>query len=192
MALIVHKKDLEDMERAKFGCSLPSKVQVRMRINKKFSMESKAREKDTPIEVDSEKESLKKIVNGPVTYFAINEWNDSNEGYLPRARRPRFPYLHGWKFCKLCNEYMLTDEIRCPIHHLRLRTNPRSGSREAARYSLADRVPIDEEKVDNVDLSMFIKRANNDMISMMHPTIQRKLNARKKNKKKFLMDIGVW
>ncbi|MEM2197120.1 MAG: hypothetical protein QW290_08575 [Sulfolobales archaeon] len=87
---------------------------------------------------------------------------------------------------------MLTDEIRCPIHHLRLRTNPRSGSREAARYSLADRVPIDEEKVDNVDLSMFIKRANNDMISMMHPTIQRKLNARKKNKKKFLMDIGVW
>jgi len=192
MALIVHKKDLEEMEKAKFGCSLPDKVRVRMRINKKLSSESKANVKDTPLEVDSEKESMKKVVKGPVTYFGVNEWADIGEECFPRARRPRFPYLHGWKFCRLCDQYILTDDINCPIHNIRLRTNPRSGSREAVRYSLADRVSLDEEKVDKIDMSIFVKRANNDMISVMHPYEQRKKNILKKIRKETLRDIGVW
>lgn len=192
MALIVHKRDLKRMEGAKFTCSLPDKVKVKMKLRKKLVAESKAEEKKVDVEVDSSGEASKKIVGGPVTYFDAEEWCGPGEKLIPRTRRPRWPYLHGWKFCRLCDQYMLTDEDRCPIHHLPLRTNPRSGSREAVRYSVVDRVSIGEEKVDDDGIKVLVNKVAYDGISQDPPYRCEKSIRHVKNEKRFLMDIGVW
>lgn len=92
---------------------------------------------------DREGENVRYVVKKPVTMFDVTEEMkrpSDYKVYQVRYRRPRRPYIHGWKYCKMCDKFYFTDELMCPIHRKKYRMNTRKGPKLGNRYSDADRV----------------------------------------------------
>lgn len=76
-------------------------------------------------------EEIRDVKGKPIIFFDL-DWDkasrdDAKIMGLPRnvmTRRARYGYIHGWRYCSLCEAFYKTDRLMCPVHNKPLRLKP--------------------------------------------------------------------